>query len=69
MAMLVLTRKIGERIVIDNRIVVEVLSVKGNRIRLGIEAPAGVDVLRSELLTVEVDADEVQEPSVASARS
>jgi carbon storage regulator len=48
--MLVLTRKVGERIVIDNRIVVEVLQVKGNRIRLGIEAPAGATILRQELL-------------------
>jgi carbon storage regulator len=48
--MLVLTRKIGERIVIDNQIVIEVLQVKGNRVRLGIEAPAGALILRQELL-------------------
>jgi carbon storage regulator len=48
--MLVLTRKIGERIVIDNQIVIEVLQVKGNRVRLGIEAPAGAVILRQELL-------------------
>jgi carbon storage regulator len=48
--MLVLTRKIGERIVIDNQIVLEVLQVKGNRVRLGIEAPAGAVILRQELL-------------------
>jgi carbon storage regulator len=49
--MLVLTRKAGERIVIDNNIVVEVLEVQGNRIRIGIEAPQGVTILRQELLT------------------
>ena len=48
--MLVLSRRIGERIVIDNQIVVEVLQVKGNRIRLGIQAPPGSSVLREELL-------------------
>jgi carbon storage regulator len=48
--MLVLTRKVGERIIIDNRIVVEVLQVKGNRIRLGIQAPADATILRQELL-------------------
>lgn len=48
--MLVLTRKIGERIVIDNQIVLEVLQVKGQRVRLGIEAPAGAVILRQELL-------------------
>jgi carbon storage regulator len=51
--MLVLTRKIGERIVIDNDIIVEVLQVKGNRIRLGIAAPAGAVILRQELLSQE----------------
>ena len=48
--MLVLTRKAGERIVIDDSIVVEVLEVQGNRIRLGIQAPQGVTILRQELL-------------------
>jgi carbon storage regulator len=48
--MLVLTRKIGERIVIDNRIVIEVVQVKGNRIRLGIQAPDDAVILREELL-------------------
>jgi len=48
--MLVLTRKVGEKIVIDNRIVIQVLEVKGNRIRLGIESPPGVPIWREELL-------------------
>ena len=48
--MLVLTRKIGERIVIDNRIVVEVMAVHGQRIRLGIQAPAEVSIMREELI-------------------
>jgi carbon storage regulator len=56
--MLVLTRRIGERIVIDNQIVLEVLEVKGNRIRLGIQAPTDVPVVREELLLrpIEVEA-------------
>jgi carbon storage regulator len=49
--MLVLTRKAGERIMIDNSIVVEVLEVQGNRVRIGIQAPQGVTILRQELLT------------------
>jgi carbon storage regulator len=48
--MLVLTRRIGERIIINDRIVVEVLQVKGNTIRLGIQAPPEVAVLREELI-------------------
>lgn len=48
--MLVLTRKAGERIVIAENIVVEVLEVQGNRVRIGIQAPQGVTILREELL-------------------
>ena len=47
--MLVLTRKIGEKIVVGNRIVVEVLKAKGGRLRLGIEAPREVCVYREEI--------------------
>ena len=49
--MLVLSRKIGERIVINDQITVEVLQIIGNRVRLGVTAPAGVPILREELLT------------------
>lgn len=48
--MLVLTRKAGERIVIDNDIVVEVLEIQGNRVRIGVQAPQQVAILRQELL-------------------
>ena len=47
--MLVLSRKPGEKLCIDGNIVVTVLEVKGNRVRIGIEAPDGVRVLRGEL--------------------
>jgi carbon storage regulator len=46
--MLVLTRKLGERIVIDDRITVTVLEVRGNRIRLGIDAPNEIPIKRQE---------------------
>lgn len=48
--MLVLTRKAGERIIINDTIVLEVLEVQGNRVRLGIQAPRGVPILREELV-------------------
>jgi carbon storage regulator len=47
--MLVLTRKVGETLVIDKDIRVTVLSVKGNTIRLGIEAPKEISIQREEL--------------------
>jgi carbon storage regulator len=47
--MLVVTRKAGERIVIDGKITVEVLEVSGNRVRMGIQAPLELTILREEL--------------------
>ena len=51
--MLVLTRKSGERLAIDTpagRIWVLVVHVNGGKVRLGIDAPADVQVTREELL-------------------
>lgn len=47
--MLVLSRKVGERIVINGDIVVTFVSVRGDRIRLGVEAPKHVSVDRAEV--------------------
>jgi len=47
--MLVLSRKIGERVVIGDQIVVTVLEVKGRQVRLGFEAPNNVQIWRGEL--------------------
>lgn len=51
--MLVLSRKINEKIVIDGNITVVVVSVERNKVKLGIEAPHHVDVMREELLSQE----------------
>jgi carbon storage regulator len=48
--MLILTRKLDQSIVIDGKIKVMVLGVERDRVKLGIEAPANVAVLREELL-------------------
>jgi carbon storage regulator len=47
--MLVLSRRNGERIVIDGRITVTVIGVRGRQVRLGIAAPAEVRVWREEV--------------------
>ena len=52
-AMLVLSRKLNEQIRIDEQITVTVLRVKGNTVRLGIEAPKEVRVRRGELPRLE----------------
>ncbi len=47
--MLILSRKVGEKLVIGEGIVVQVLAVRRGQIRLGIEAPPSVLVRREEL--------------------
>jgi carbon storage regulator len=47
--MLVLSRKVGDKLVIDGNITVEVVKIQGNRISLGIVAPSYVKILRGEL--------------------
>lgn len=47
--MLILTRRVGETIIIDDDIEVTVLSVKGNQVRLGIKAPEDIAVHREEI--------------------
>ncbi len=47
--MLVLSRKEGENIVIQGRIVVSVLTIRGHRVRLGVEAPKDMTVHRREI--------------------
>jgi carbon storage regulator len=49
--MLVLTRKRGERIMIGDDVVLTVLEVSGDQVRVGIEAPRSVTVMREELQT------------------
>ncbi|RMF45171.1 MAG: carbon storage regulator [Planctomycetota bacterium] len=48
--MLVLSRKEGEKLVIGDNITLVVSKISGNRVSLGIEAPADVKVFRGELL-------------------
>jgi carbon storage regulator len=47
--MLVLTRKIGEEIIINDEICVSVVRLRGNRVQIGIKAPSGVPIRRREL--------------------
>jgi carbon storage regulator len=48
--MLVLTRKVGEKILIGDDVTITVVDIGKSRLKLGIEAPAGHRILRSELI-------------------
>jgi carbon storage regulator len=61
--MLVLTRKVGERIVIGDDIVVTILDVRGDGIRIGIDAPRGITIQREEVLAA------VTESNLAAAQA
>lgn len=47
--MLILTRRVGETLVIGDEVTVTVLGVKGNQVRLGVNAPKEVSVHREEI--------------------
>lgn len=47
--MLILTRRIGETVMIGDDVAVTVLRVKGNQVRLGVNAPKSVSVQREEI--------------------
>ena len=47
--MLILTRRVGETLMIGSDIVVTVLGVKGNQVRIGVKAPKDVAVHREEI--------------------
>lgn len=65
--MLVLSRKRNESVVIDDNIVVTVVEVRGDKVRLGIQAPRDVPIHRSEILAAIQKADAVPAEQTACA--
>jgi carbon storage regulator len=64
--MLVLSRRVGEKVIIDGCITVEVLAVEGSKVRVGITAPPSVRIDREEVHRArqefaDVEADELSE--------
>ena len=61
--MLVLSRRPNESIVINDKIVITVIELRGDKVRLGIEAPRDVPVHRSEVYTAIQNAAETVVPA------
>ncbi len=53
--MLIFTRRTSEPIIIGDNIKFKILVVKGNRVRIGIDAPVEVEIMREELLEKELN--------------
>ncbi|OGP61700.1 MAG: hypothetical protein A2V67_12130 [Deltaproteobacteria bacterium RBG_13_61_14] len=68
--MLILTRKIGQSIIINGHIRVTVQGIRGRQVRLGIEAPPEIPILRQELLLKKPAVAEIRPaPTPAAART
>ena len=65
--MLVLSRKCNETIVIGDNIRIKVVGISGNQVRLGIEAPSDVRVMREELLCERELSRPEQSPTTAAS--
>ncbi|MFT3905966.1 MAG: carbon storage regulator CsrA [Steroidobacteraceae bacterium] len=61
--MLILTRRVGETVMIGDEVSVTVLRVKGNQVRLGVNAPKSVSVQREEIF------QRIQQENAASVPS
>jgi carbon storage regulator len=49
--MLVLSRKLGQRVMVGDDVFVKVVAIRGSRIQLGFECPTNVGIIRGELLS------------------
>ncbi|SFM01390.1 carbon storage regulator CsrA [Halanaerobium salsuginis] len=61
--MLVLSRKLNEKIVIDENIEITIVGIENGKVQLGIEAPRQIEIMRKELL------DDVKEENIAAVEN
>ncbi len=68
--MLVLSRKTGEGITLDQDVVIEILSIEKDRVKIGIKAPKEMRIFRKELLdeTVDLNRAAANTPAISFSR-
>ena len=67
--MLILTRRVGETLMIGDDVTVTVLGVKGNQVRIGVNAPKDVSVHREEIYERIKKEQQLQQQGLPSAES
>jgi carbon storage regulator len=65
--MLVLSRKKGEGITLDQNVEIEILAIEGDRVRIGIKAPKEMRIYRNELLqeTINLNREASKTPAIS----
>jgi carbon storage regulator len=65
--MLVLSRKPGEKILIGDHISITIVRIGPNTVRIGIEAPRNMNIVREELLITLAEGDEIEDSDLLAA--
>jgi carbon storage regulator len=61
--MLILTRRIGETLIIGDDVKVTVLAIQGNQVRIGVDAPKSISVHREEIYN-KIEEEKINKPDV-----